>query len=38
MDQHDHPLDHLLLEEFVVPIVADSLEMQIISPDKKYQI
>ena len=38
MDQQDHPLDHLLPKEFVVPIMVDALDMKNIVFFKKYHI
>jgi hypothetical protein len=38
MDLHDHPLDHMLPKEFVVPIMVDALDMKIIFLFKKYKI
>jgi hypothetical protein len=37
MDWWDHPLDHLLPEECVVPIVVDDQELKIIDFYKKYK-
>jgi hypothetical protein len=38
MDQQDHALDHLLLEESIVPIVVDDMDLQLLSADNKYLI
>jgi hypothetical protein len=38
MDQQDHPLDHLLPEESIVPIMVDDIYLKILVVDHKYNI
>jgi hypothetical protein len=38
VDRQDHPLDHLLSEDFVVFIMVDILDLQILSSDHKNKI